>query len=304
MDLDTKKAVVQAFLTWHYRTCCGDPKVSIPWKRQEEGEEHIFEFTGWWDNDSQDIVLATDHNRRVTSQAQPTTQTKKPSGSKSKKHGHHGQSTGGQSSGNKGSNDEPAPAHRSRVKATKSASSTTPENKSEGSKNKCTSSDKDIDRIGTTDESSAEPSEQLDDDVLPSQKGRQLKGRKSHMGLPRHRYRASVTSSNDSDSEVEQNLPQKALAPSDKHVKMDMVKNSKAQILDISSTDSSTIDDVKQTAKFTACEGSKSGITRLVIPPTCTVGPASRSGGAAPSSGRMPVTWNPHQQGQQNLQCP
>ncbi|KAG2060994.1 hypothetical protein BDR06DRAFT_1002186 [Suillus hirtellus] len=61
MDLDIKKAIVQAFLTWHYRKCCGDPKVSIPWKRQEEGEEHVFEFTGWWDNDSQDIVLATNH---------------------------------------------------------------------------------------------------------------------------------------------------------------------------------------------------------------------------------------------------
>ncbi|KAG2056551.1 hypothetical protein BDR06DRAFT_1005853 [Suillus hirtellus] len=273
MDLDTKKAVIRAFLTWHYRTCCGDPKVSIPWKyviprydkiipiqylpeghnlaepsklRQEEGKEHIFEFTGLWDNDSQAIVLVTDHNRRVTSQAQPTTQTKKPSGAKSKKHGHHGQSTGGQSSGKKGSNDEPAPAHRSG---------------SSGSKNKCTSSDKDIDCIGTTDESSAEPSEQSDDDVLPSRKGRWLKGRKSHTGLPRHRYRASVMSSNDSDSEVEQNLPQKALAPSDKHVKMDMVKNSKARILDISSTDSSTIDGVKQTAKFTARKGSKSVVT-------------------------------------------
>ncbi|KAG2109992.1 uncharacterized protein F5147DRAFT_652162 [Suillus discolor] len=323
MDLDTKKAVVRAFLTWHYRTCCGDPKVSIPWKyviprydkiipvqylpeghnlaepsklrqvhatellrfwyrRQEEGEEHIFEFTGWWDNDSQDIVLATDQDRRVTSRAQPTTQMKKPSGSKSKKHGHHEQSTGGQSSRKKGRNDEPAPAHHSGVKAMKSASSTTPRNKSEGSKNKHKSSDKDIDRIGTTNESSAKPSEQSDDDVPPSRTGRRSKGRKSHMGLPRHRYRASVMSSNDSDSEVEQKLPQKALAPLDKHVKMDMVNNRKARILDISSTDSSTIDDVKQNAKFTVREGSKSGVTRPVIPPACTVGPASQSGGAAP----------------------
>ncbi|KAG1836716.1 hypothetical protein C8R48DRAFT_782882 [Suillus tomentosus] len=32
MDLDTKKAVIRAFLTWHYRKCCGDLKISVPWK--------------------------------------------------------------------------------------------------------------------------------------------------------------------------------------------------------------------------------------------------------------------------------
>ncbi|KAG1800081.1 hypothetical protein EV424DRAFT_1352184 [Suillus variegatus] len=32
VDLDTKKAVIRAFLTWHYRKCCGDPKIAIPWK--------------------------------------------------------------------------------------------------------------------------------------------------------------------------------------------------------------------------------------------------------------------------------
>ncbi|KAG2085885.1 uncharacterized protein F5147DRAFT_659364 [Suillus discolor] len=32
MDLETKKAVIRAFLTWHYRKCCGDPKISVPWK--------------------------------------------------------------------------------------------------------------------------------------------------------------------------------------------------------------------------------------------------------------------------------
>ncbi|KAG1825410.1 hypothetical protein EV424DRAFT_1345754, partial [Suillus variegatus] len=332
MDLDTKKAVVRAFLTWHYNNLkgrvAGDPKVSIPWKyviprydkiipvqylpeghnlaepsklrqvhatellrfwhrRQEEGEEHVFEFIGWWDNDSQDIVLATDQDGCVTSRAQTTAQTKKTSGSKSKKHGHHGQSTGGQSSCQKGRDDEPAPARRSGVKAMKSASSTTPRNKSEGSKNKHQSTDKDIDEVGTTDESSAEPSEQSDDDVPPSPKGRRLKGRKSHTGLPRHRYRASVMSSNDSGSEFEQNLPQKALAPLDKHVRMDMVKNSKGRILDISSTDSSAMvggdqDGVKQNAKFTLRERSKAGVTRPAIPPVRTVGPASRSGGAAP----------------------
>ncbi|KAG1806392.1 uncharacterized protein HD556DRAFT_1436357 [Suillus plorans] len=32
VDLDMKKAVIRAFLTWHYRKCCGDPKISVPWK--------------------------------------------------------------------------------------------------------------------------------------------------------------------------------------------------------------------------------------------------------------------------------
>ncbi|KAG2089742.1 uncharacterized protein F5147DRAFT_780535 [Suillus discolor] len=32
VDLDTKKAVIWAFLTWHYRKCCGDSKISVPWK--------------------------------------------------------------------------------------------------------------------------------------------------------------------------------------------------------------------------------------------------------------------------------
>ncbi|KAG2057251.1 hypothetical protein BDR06DRAFT_969456 [Suillus hirtellus] len=89
-------------------------------------------------------------------------------------------------------------------------------------------------------------------------------------------------SSNDSDSEIKQNLPQKALTPSDKHVRMDMVKNSKAWILNISSMDSSMIDDVKQNAKSTVHKGSTFSVTQLVILPTCTVGPASQSGSTAP----------------------
>ncbi|KAG2341718.1 hypothetical protein BDR05DRAFT_1001557 [Suillus weaverae] len=114
MDLHTKKAVVQAFLTWPYRKCCGDPKVSVPWKyvipqcskiipaeylpeghslaepsklrqvhatellqfwydQQEEGEDHIFKFIGWWDSDAQDMVLAADKDDSVAIRERPNT---------------------------------------------------------------------------------------------------------------------------------------------------------------------------------------------------------------------------------------
>ncbi|KAG2345165.1 hypothetical protein BDR05DRAFT_998761 [Suillus weaverae] len=40
MDSDTQKAVIQAFLNWHYQDCSGKPKDPVPWKevipRQEE----------------------------------------------------------------------------------------------------------------------------------------------------------------------------------------------------------------------------------------------------------------------------
>ncbi|KIK33288.1 hypothetical protein CY34DRAFT_99860, partial [Suillus luteus UH-Slu-Lm8-n1] len=32
MDSDIRKAVVQAFLNWHYQDCSGKPKDPVPWK--------------------------------------------------------------------------------------------------------------------------------------------------------------------------------------------------------------------------------------------------------------------------------
>ncbi|KAG1837208.1 hypothetical protein C8R48DRAFT_680371 [Suillus tomentosus] len=116
VDLDTKKAVIRAFLTWHYRKCCGDPKIAVPWKyvipryteiipaeclpeghslaepsklkqvhatqllqfwynRQEDGEAHVLEFIGWWDNDKEDMVLAADIDVPVR---KPTATTRQP----------------------------------------------------------------------------------------------------------------------------------------------------------------------------------------------------------------------------------
>ncbi|KAG2052606.1 hypothetical protein BDR06DRAFT_1009454 [Suillus hirtellus] len=292
MDLDTKKAVIWAFLTWHYRRCCGDPKVSIPWKyviprykniipvqylseghdltepsklrqvhatellrfwhsRQEEGEEHVFEFIGWWDNDSQDIVLATDQDGCVTSQAWPITQMKKFLGSKPKQPGYHGQSTAGQSSGEKVKDNKPATACRARVK-------------SEKSKNKLESSEEDIHYTGMADgRSSGEPSKDSDDDVPPPGKG------------------------SDSESEVKQDVPSKAIAASDKHARKYMAANIKARTPYISSTESRVLVSrekaaVKQNAKGTACDQSKSGVAEAVILPVWLVGPASWAGHSAP----------------------
>ncbi|KAG1813486.1 hypothetical protein DFJ58DRAFT_740086 [Suillus subalutaceus] len=207
MDLDTKKAQPQG-------KCCGDLKVSVPWKyviprynkiipiqylpeghnlaepsklrqvqatellqfwhnRQEEGEEHIFEFIGWWDNDSQDIVLATDQDQRVTRWAQPTTQTK-TSGSKSKKSIHPQQSTSGKSSmGEKVRAKEPTAACLSRVRATMNHSASALGTKGWGSKDRYKASDEDPhDAETTTDVSSAELLDDSEDDVpyapLPS----------------------------------------------------------------------------------------------------------------------------------------
>ncbi|KAG1888941.1 uncharacterized protein F5891DRAFT_1199082 [Suillus fuscotomentosus] len=301
MDLDTKKAVVWAFLTWHYRRCCGDPKVSVPWKyviprykkiipvqylpeghdlaepsklrqvhatellrfwhsRQEEGEEHVFEFIGWWDNDSQDIVLATDQDGRVTSRARPITQTKKSSGSKQKQPGYHGQSTAGQSSGEKVKDNKPAAARRAGVKVVKSASSSSPRNKSEKSKNKLKSSEEDIHYTGTADDrSSGELSEDSDDDVLPPEKGRRMEGKNLRRGSQTRRHQAALMSSSDSESEVEQDVPSKAIAASDKHARKDMAPNIKARTPYISSTESRALVSrekaaVKQNAKGTACD--------------------------------------------------
>ncbi|KAG1868417.1 hypothetical protein F4604DRAFT_1927280 [Suillus subluteus] len=222
MDLDTKKAVIRAFLTWHHRKCCGDLKVSLPWKyviprynkiipiqylpeghnlaepsklrqvhatellqfwhnRQEEGEEHVFEFIGWWDNDSQDIVLATDQDQRVTRQAQPTTQTK-TSGSKSKKSIHPQQSTSGKSSmGEKVRAKEPSAARLSGVRATMNRSASALRKKGRGSKDRYKASDEGLHNAKTTtDVSSAKLSDDSEDDVPCLQKGRLLKGRDLH----------------------------------------------------------------------------------------------------------------------------
>ncbi|KAG2053186.1 hypothetical protein BDR06DRAFT_1008829 [Suillus hirtellus] len=96
VDLDMKKAVIQAFLTWQYRKCCGDPKIAIPWNlaepsklkqvhatqllqfwynRQEDGKVYILEFIGLWDNDKEDMVLAADIDVQVR---KPTATTQQP----------------------------------------------------------------------------------------------------------------------------------------------------------------------------------------------------------------------------------
>ncbi|KAG1864531.1 hypothetical protein C8R48DRAFT_773048 [Suillus tomentosus] len=330
MDLDTKKAVVRAFLTWHYRKCCGDPKVSVPWKyvipryneiipgqylpeghnlaepsklrqihatellrfwhdRQEEGEQHVFEFVGWWDNDSQDIVLAADQDERVTSQAQPTLRTKKTSGSKSNKSGHPRQPTAKKSSsGNKVKDGEPAAAARSGVKTTKSASASTLQKQGGGLKNKPMSSDEDSHYTGKpSDESSDEPSDDSEDDTPPPRKGRLSEIRNKRTGSHTHRSRASLKSQDDSNCEVELDIARKAVAPSDKHARKDMDAHIRARAADISLTDRRVQrdkGDVKQTAKVTARKRSKSSVAQTVTHPIHTVGPASRAGGSAPGN--------------------
>ncbi|KAG1836609.1 hypothetical protein C8R48DRAFT_680474 [Suillus tomentosus] len=252
------------------------------------GEEHVFEFIGWWDNDSQDIVLATDRDGRVTSRARPITQTKKSSGSKQKQPGYHGQSTAGQSSGEKVKDNKPAAARRAGVKVVKSASSSSPRNKSEKSKNKLKSSEEDIHYTGTADDrSSGEPSEDSDDDVLPPEKGRRMEGKNLRRGSQTRRHQAALMSSSDSESEVEQDVPSKAIAASDKHARKDMAPNIKARTPYISSTESRALVSrekaaVKQNAKGTARDRSKSGVVEAVIPPVRLVGPASRAGRSAP----------------------
>ncbi|KAG1834636.1 hypothetical protein DFJ58DRAFT_735769 [Suillus subalutaceus] len=96
MDSDTRKAVVRAFLNWHYQDCSGKPKDPVPWKeviprqeelipppylpegrkiwepsrmnrdeatelldfwynRQENCQDIVFEFHGWWSKSDKDI---------------------------------------------------------------------------------------------------------------------------------------------------------------------------------------------------------------------------------------------------------
>ncbi|KAG1904982.1 uncharacterized protein F5891DRAFT_1183640 [Suillus fuscotomentosus] len=84
MDSDTYKAVVRAFLNWHYQDCTGWPKEVVPWKevipRQEElipppylpdgrqlwepswinrqeatDQDATFEFNGWWSKSDKEI---------------------------------------------------------------------------------------------------------------------------------------------------------------------------------------------------------------------------------------------------------
>ncbi|KAG1895092.1 uncharacterized protein F5891DRAFT_984542 [Suillus fuscotomentosus] len=330
MDLDTKKAVVRAFLTWHYRKCCGDPKVSVLWKyvihrynkiipgqylpeghnlaepsklrqihatellqfwhdRQEEGEQHVFEFVGWWDNDSQDIVLAADQDERVTSRAQPTLWTKKTSGSKSNKSGHPRQPTVKKSSsGNKVKDGEPAAAACSGVKTIKSASASTLRKQGGGLKNKPMSSNEDSHYTGKpSDESSDEPSDDSEDDTPPPRKGRLSEIRNKCTGSHTHRSRASLKSQDDSNCEVELDIACKAVVPSDKHARKDMGAHIRARAADISLTDRRVQrdkGDVKQTAKVTARERSKSSMAQTITHPIRMVGPASWAGGSAPGN--------------------
>jgi hypothetical protein len=257
--------------------------------RQEEGEQHVFEFVGWWDNDSQDIVLAADQDERVTSQAQPTLRTKKTSGSKSNKSGHPRQPTAKKSSsGNKVKDGEPAAAARSGVKTTKSASASTLRKQGGGLKNKPMSSDEDSHYTGKpSDESSDEPSDDSEDDTPPPRKGRLSEIRNKRTGSHTHRSRASLKSQDDSNCEVELDIARKAVAPSDKHARKDMDAHIRARAADISLTDRRVQRDkggVKQTAKVTARERSKSSVAQTVTHPIRTVGPASRAGGSAPGN--------------------
>ncbi|KAG2092288.1 uncharacterized protein F5147DRAFT_779682 [Suillus discolor] len=219
MDLDTKKAVVRAFLTWHYRKCCGDPKFSIPWKyviprcgeiilteclpeghnlaepsklrqvhamellqfwynRQEEGEEHVLEFIGWWDNDKEDMVLAADMEVPVTTPRKNKRKLKEMSDPPRKQACQWQQSPAGRSQS----------GH-----AQKNHKGKRPSNKESD------------DARTISDESLAEQSNGSEDDI-PS--GLTAIVPKRCSGRP-----VLIPGSNDSDSEVEENIHEKSVKP-------------------------------------------------------------------------------------------
>ncbi|KAG1883242.1 hypothetical protein F4604DRAFT_1677600 [Suillus subluteus] len=45
LSLETKKAMIWSFLTIHYRTCCGNPKVLVPWSDIMKGQSRFMSST-------------------------------------------------------------------------------------------------------------------------------------------------------------------------------------------------------------------------------------------------------------------
>ncbi|KAG1854599.1 hypothetical protein F4604DRAFT_1932662 [Suillus subluteus] len=45
LSLETKKALIWSFLTIHYRTCCGKPKVLVPWSNIMKGQSRFISST-------------------------------------------------------------------------------------------------------------------------------------------------------------------------------------------------------------------------------------------------------------------
>ncbi|KAG1873905.1 hypothetical protein F4604DRAFT_1925477 [Suillus subluteus] len=45
LSLETKKAMIRSFLTIHYRTCCGKPKVPVPWSDIMKGQSRFMSST-------------------------------------------------------------------------------------------------------------------------------------------------------------------------------------------------------------------------------------------------------------------
>ncbi|KAG1843434.1 hypothetical protein F4604DRAFT_1938209 [Suillus subluteus] len=45
LSLETKKAMIQSFLTIHYRTCCGKPKAPVPWSDIMKGQSRFISST-------------------------------------------------------------------------------------------------------------------------------------------------------------------------------------------------------------------------------------------------------------------
>ncbi|KAG1888824.1 hypothetical protein F4604DRAFT_1674435 [Suillus subluteus] len=50
LSFETKKAMIQSFLTIHYRTCCGKPKVLVPWSDIMKGQSRFISSTYLPDN--------------------------------------------------------------------------------------------------------------------------------------------------------------------------------------------------------------------------------------------------------------
>ncbi|KAG2112360.1 uncharacterized protein F5147DRAFT_771426 [Suillus discolor] len=239
MDLDTKKAVVRAFLTWHYRKCCGNPKISIPWKyviprcgeiipaeclpeehnlaepsklrqvhatellqfwcnRQEEGEERVLEFIGWWDNDKEDMVLTADIEVPVTTPRKTKTKPKQTLGFSRKTAHQPQQSSAGQSKSGANAKTKRV-THESETKLINgTTTSGGPQKNAKGNR----SYDEGLDAAKTTaDESLPKQSDDSDDDILSRQKLIEAKKRSGHP--------VSMSRSDDSNGDVEENICKK-----------------------------------------------------------------------------------------------
>ncbi|KAG1873305.1 hypothetical protein C8R48DRAFT_769738 [Suillus tomentosus] len=276
MDLDTKKAVIRAFLTWHYRRCCGDQKVSVPWKyviprhteiipaeclpvafnlaepsklrqvhttellqfwynRQEDGEEHVLDFIGWWDNDKQDMVVAANDAARPT---KPATKVKKPSGVTARK----------------ASQNVPERASSGKTKsneATKKVSVTKRHRK--GNKRIIEPSDDESDDLTTVSEQDAGWSDGSDD-------GHRRQGNKSRKEIRRAR---SISSS---DSEVERQIPEQVGVSADDGRRLQSFKRNVGSIAKTNST----------AENMTSEKHDPASGTKRAVPVHRRIGPASR----------------------------